>query len=282
MTAIELKDITYTYPLAKTPALRNISAVFEEGYLYGIIGQNGSGKTTLCNLIRCFVPNFYHGILKGTVVINGQPFDDIDYDELSLKVGYIFQNPFTQISGIKETVFEEIAMGLENLGTPRDEIIERTMTIVRRLGIENLVKNNPNYLSGGQKQRVAFASIVVMDPPIIVIDEPTSQLDPQGTEMIFDIIKTLKEQGKTILLVEHKVELLAEYADEILVMNKGTIITSGKTGDILSNIQLVEKGVNIPQVAILASELQEDGLRPDYIPVKLSDATKVICSLSRG
>ncbi|MDR2111042.1 MAG: energy-coupling factor ABC transporter ATP-binding protein, partial [Spirochaetaceae bacterium] len=205
VTAVELRNIYYSYPLASEHALKNVSCRFEEGRLYGVIGPNGSGKTTLCNLIRGLIPNFYQGELKGEVLINGQPMDQINYDELSLKVGFIFQNPFTQISGVKETVFEEIAMGLENLGVPRDEMIDRTMKIVREIGIEDIIKNNPNALSGGQKQRVAFASIIVMEPPIIAIDEPTSQLDPQGTDMIFDIIHQLKQRGKTIILVEHKV-----------------------------------------------------------------------------
>src|SRR5699024_10259706 len=118
--------------------------------------------------------------------------------EIAQKIGFVFQNPFTQISGVKDTVFEEIAYGLENLGVEREEIRKRVENIIELLGIEYLQHNNPNDLSGGQKQRIAFASIIVMEPEILVIDEPTSQLDPQGTEEIFKIIEIMKKRGKTI------------------------------------------------------------------------------------
>lgn len=273
MTAIELKNIHYTYPLSEEYALEDISATFEKGRLYGIVGPNGGGKTTLCNLIRGLVPNFYQGELIGEVIIDGQPMSQIDYDELSVRVGYIFQNHFTQISGVKDTVFEEIAMGLENLGIPRDEMIEKTVAIIQQLGIEDISKNNPNALSGGQKQRVAFASVVVMNPPIIVIDEPTSQLDPFGTEMIFEIIHKLKEQGKTILLVEHKTDLLAEYADDILVLDKGRLVAKGPVEEIFTDHTLLSYGANIPQVAKLGLSLKHAGLPLTDIPITIQQAT---------
>lgn len=219
MAYIELKDVTYTYPLVKS-ALKNITASFEKGKFYGIIGENAGGKTTLCNLIRGLIPHFYKGKLKGEVTIDGQDLRELDIDILATQIGYIFQNPFTQISGVKKSVFEEIALGMENLGIPKQEIIERVFEIAKVLNIENLLQNNPNALSGGQRQKVAFASIIAMDSDTFVIDEPTSQLDPDGTAGIFEIIHTLKEQGKTIILVEHKIDLLAEYADEILVLQE--------------------------------------------------------------
>lgn len=224
MAYIELKDVTYTYPLVKEPALKNITASFEKGKFYGIIGENAGGKTTLCNLIRGLIPHFYKGKLKGEVTIDGQDLRELDIDILATQIGYIFQNPFTQISGVKKSVFEEIALGMENLGIPKQEIIERVFEIAKVLNIENLLQNNPNALSGGQRQKVAFASIIAMDSDTFVIDEPTSQLDPDGTAGIFEIIHTLKEQGKTIILVEHKIDLLAEYADEILVLQGGKLI----------------------------------------------------------
>lgn len=274
MNAVEIKNVTYTYPLEKKSALTNLSAVFEEGKLYGIIGPNGSGKTTLCNLVRGMVPNFYQGKLTGEICIFGKKMSEIDFSELAVEVGFIFQNPFTQISGVRETVFEEIAMGLENLGIPRSEMIERTMAIIKTLGIESIMKNNPNALSGGQKQRVAFASVIVMDPPIMVIDEPTSQLDPFGTERIFEIIHHLKERGKTILLVEHKVELLAEYADEILVLNNGELVAKGPAQQVLGDINTIKKGVALPPVAVLGHELREDGIQLSRIPITLSQAVE--------
>ena len=276
MAYIELKDVTYTYPLMKHPALKNITASFEHGKFYGVIGENAGGKTTLCNLIRGLIPHFYKGKLEGQALIEGEDIRTLDIDLLSTKIGYIFQNPFTQISGVRKTVFEEIALGLENLGMPREEMIEKVLHIAKLVHIENLLQNNPNALSGGQRQRVAFASIIAMDTDTFVIDEPTSQLDPEGTEGIFEIIHTLKEQGKTIILVEHKVDLLAEYADEILVLYKGELIAKGATKEVLSDVSLSEKGVLLPRTVMLNQKLTEKGITLDHVPVTKDDCVSAL------
>ena len=276
MAYIELKDVTYTYPLMKQPALKNITASFEHGKFYGVIGENAGGKTTLCNLIRGLIPHFYKGKLEGQALIEGEDIRTLDIDLLSTKIGYIFQNPFTQISGVRKTVFEEIALGLENLGMPREEMIEKILHIAKLVHIENLLQNNPNALSGGQRQRVAFASIIAMDTDTFVIDEPTSQLDPEGTEGIFEIIHTLKEQGKTIILVEHKVDLLAEYADEILVLYKGELIAKGATKEVLSDVSLSEKGVLLPRTVMLNQKLTEKGITLDHVPVTKDDCVSAL------
>ena len=276
MAYIELKNVTYTYPLMKQPALKNITASFEHGKFYGVIGENAGGKTTLCNLIRGLIPHFYKGKLEGQALIEGEDIRTLDIDLLSTKIGYIFQNPFTQISGVRKTVFEEIALGLENLGMPREEMIEKVLHIAKLVHIENLLQNNPNALSGGQRQRVAFASIIAMDTDTFVIDEPTSQLDPEGTEGIFEIIHTLKEQGKTIILVEHKVDLLAEYADEILVLYKGELIAKGATKEMLSDVSLSEKGVLLPRTVMLNQKLTEKGITLDHVPVTKDDCVSTL------
>lgn len=276
MAYIELKDVTYTYPLMKQPALKNITASFEHGKFYGVIGENAGGKTTLCNLIRGLIPHFYKGKLEGQALVEGEDIRTLDIDLLSTKIGYIFQNPFTQISGVRKTVFEEIALGLENLGMPREEMIEKVLHIAKLVHIENLLQNNPNALSGGQRQRVAFASIIAMDTDTFVIDEPTSQLDPEGTEGIFEIIHTLKEQGKTIILVEHKVDLLAEYADEILVLYKGELIAKGATKEVLSDVSLSEKGVLLPRTVMLNQKLTEKGITLDHVPVTKDDCVSAL------
>ncbi|MEH7014851.1 ABC transporter ATP-binding protein, partial [Neobacillus niacini] len=135
--------------------------------------------------------------------IDGKDIREWDMGELAQKIGFVFQNPFTQISGVKDTVFNEIAFGLENLGVDVDVIIQKVQDVIELLGIDYLRDKNPQELSGGQKQRVALASIIVMEPEILVIDEPTSQLDPRGTEEVFKIIELMKLKGKTIILAEH-------------------------------------------------------------------------------
>ena len=272
---IECKNVSYTYPLAPSPSVYNLDINIERGKFYGVIGENGSGKTTLCALLRGFAPNFYQGELKGEILVEGKSIDEYG-GEISRKIGYVFQNPFTQISGVKDTVFEEVAYGLENFGVPIEEIEQRVIEVMRITDIEALADKNPFDLSGGQMQRVALASIIVLEPDILVIDEPTSQLDPEGTESVFAIIKKLKEKESTIILVEHKIDLIAEYADEILVLKDGKLIAAGEKNEILTDMSLLEQGIAIPQVAILGNKLKEKGLPIDYIPITESQAVEVI------
>ncbi|GKX31788.1 ABC transporter ATP-binding protein [Vallitalea longa] len=275
-TVIEFENVTYNYPLTDKPTVKNLNCKLEKGKFYGVIGENGSGKTTFCLLIRGFAPSFYQGELKGEVLINGKPTVEYKTGELSLKIGYVFQNPFNQISGVKETVFEEIAFGLENFGIPVDEIEKRVIEVMESTKISHIAEKNPFELSGGQQQRVALASVLVLKPDILVIDEPTSQLDPEGTESVFEIIAKLKESKKTVILVEHKIDLIAEYADEIIVLEKGEMIRFGDKQEILSDISLIEHGVQLPQMAILGNELMKQGIPLDYIPVTEKQAEKVI------
>lgn len=278
---MECKNVTYTYPLADEPSIRNVSLNIEEGKFYGIVGENGSGKTTLCAILRGFAPSFYQGDIQGEVMVYGKPIGEYG-GELATKIGYVFQNPFTQISGVKETVFEEVAYGLENFGVPVEEIVERVEAIMKLTHIDSLAEKNPLELSGGQMQRVALASVLVLEPDILIIDEPTSQLDPQGTESVFEIIKMMKDKKKTIILVEHKIDLIAEYADEVLVLRGGKLIAGGDKAQVLSDISLMEQGVQLPQMAILGSRLKEKGFPISEIPVTEKRAVEIISAALNG
>ncbi|MBR3001217.1 MAG: ABC transporter ATP-binding protein [Oscillospiraceae bacterium] len=276
MAFIELKDVSYKYPYTKNFALQNVTCSFERGKFYGIIGENGGGKTTLCNLIRGLIPHFYLGKLTGECLVEGKDIREWDTAELSSKIGYVFQNPFTQISGIKPTVFEEVAIGLENLGVPKEIMLDRVAKVCEQLDIGHLIKNNPNELSGGQRQRVAFASIIAMDTDTLVIDEPTSQLDPEGTESVFNIINQLKHSNKTIILVEHKIDLIAEFCDEILVMENGTIAFNGPTKEILAKRELMDHNAAIPEVAKFGHAMEDAGKPLSEIPVTLNEALELV------
>lgn len=256
---IEIKNFSYKYPLEDKNVLENLNLKIEKGEFWAVIGKNGSGKTTLCNALRRFVPDFYKGEVNGEIVVDGKNLKDFSPKELVTKIGFVFQNPFTQISGVKDTVFEEIAYGLENLAVEKEKIIKRVNETLKLLEIEHLKDKNPQEMSGGQKQRVALASIIVMDPEILVIDEPTSQLDPKGTQDIFKIINIMAKKGKTIILVEHKLELIAEYAEKIVVLDEGKIILSGKASEVLNNKSLLEKGIGMTQYSMLAYELEKAG-----------------------
>ena len=257
MGYFKIENVNYKYPLENKQVLKNINIEIKKGEFWAVIGKNGSGKTTFCNMLRRFVPDFYKGELTGKITLEDKELKDYSQKELVQKIGFVFQNPFTQISGVKDTVFEEIAYGLENLGVEKEEIISKVEKILKMLEIEKLRDRNPYDLSGGQKQRVALASIIAMDPDILVIDEPTSQLDPKGTEDIFKIINLMANEGKTIILVEHKLELIAEYAENILVLDEGEIILSGKAEEVLNNKILLEKEIGMTQYSMLAYELEK-------------------------
>ena len=276
MCYFKLKDVSYKYPLEDREILKNINLDIKKGEFWAVIGKNGSGKTTLCNVLRRFVPDFYKGELKGRITLEGKELKDYSAKEIVQKVGFVFQNPFTQISGVKETVFEEIAFGLENLALDAEYIRKRVEETLKLLRIEELRDKNPYELSGGQRQKVALASIIAMDPEIMVIDEPTSQLDPKGTEEIFEIIDILKKEGKTIILVEHKLELIAEYAEKVMVLDEGEMILSGNTEDVLKNKILMEKEIGIPQYAALAYRLMDEGkVKFEEIPITKEKAVEV-------
>nr|WP_281682981.1 ABC transporter ATP-binding protein [Finegoldia magna] len=272
---IELKNVSYKYELQEEKTIKNMDLYVKQGEFVGIIGKNGSGKTTLCNIIRGIIPDFVQGEITGSISIDNKNINDIERGEMAELVGFVFQNPFSQISGIKKTVFEEIAYGLENLGVPRGEIRQRVTDVIKLLKIEYLQDKNPNELSGGQSQRVAIASIIVMNPKVLIFDEPTSQLDPLGTEEIFDILKLLKAQNKTIILVEHKIDLIAEYADRVVVMDDGEIIFNGETHEVLSNDKIEQHNVSMPIVSKLAYRLNEE--KPGFfknIPITLDECKK--------
>ena len=272
---IELKNVSFKYELQEEKTIKNLDLYVKQGEFVGIIGKNGSGKTTLCNIIRGIIPDFVQGEITGSISIDNKDINDIERGKMAELVGFVFQNPFSQISGIKKTVFEEIAYGLENLGVPREEIRQRVTDVIKLLKIEDLQDKNPNELSGGQSQRVAIASIIVMNPKVLIFDEPTSQLDPLGTEEIFDILKLLKAQNKTIILVEHKIDLIAEYANRVVVMDDGEIIFNGETHEVLSNDKIEQHNVSMPIVSKLAYKLNEE--KPGFfknIPITLDECKK--------
>lgn len=280
-TIMECKNVTYTYPLTNKPQINDLSLKIEEGKVYGIIGENGSGKTTLCSILRGFVPSFYKGELKGEIILEGKPLAEYGAD-VAKKIGFVFQNPFTQISGIKDTVFEEVAYGLENFGYSVEEIEKRVTSVMKITNIEELAFQNPLEVSGGQMQRVALASVMALEPDIMIIDEPTSQLDPEGTESVFEVIKQMKEKKKTIILVEHKIDLIAQYCDEVVALKEGRIIANGPCKEVLSNVSLMEQGVNIPQTAILCSKLKDKGLPLNEIPIVEEEAVSMINKIKGG
>lgn len=274
MAEIILKNVNYQYPLEEKEVVCDFTYCFEQGKVYGLIGENESGKTTLCNIIRGFIPELYRGKLEGEILINGRKISSYDSGELASIVGYSFQNPFVQISGVKDNVYEEIAYGMENIGVPREQMIKRVDELVKMFHLEELVDKNPYELSGGQKQRVALASMIALDPEVVIMDEPTSQLDPKSTEDIFEIVNILKKQGKTIILIEHKIDLVAEYCDSILLMYQGELVMHGDAKDVLTDPKVLEYGGQLPQIVLYF--LKQGKLKGNEIPLTVKEAVEKI------
>ena len=274
MAEIILKNVNYQYPLEEKEVVCDFTYCFEQGKVYGLIGENESGKTTLCNIIRGFIPELYRGKLEGEILINGRKISSYDSGELASIVGYSFQNPFVQISGVKDNVYEEIAYGMENIGVPREQMIKRVDELVKMFHLEELVDKNPYELSGGQKQRVALASMIALDPEVIIMDEPTSQLDPKSTEDIFEIVNILKKQGKTIILIEHKIDLVAEYCDSILLMHQGELVMHGDAKNVLTDPKVLEYGGQLPQIVLYF--LKQGKLKGNEIPLTVKEAVEKI------
>jgi energy-coupling factor transport system ATP-binding protein len=275
MAIVNLQDVTYKYPLTDTPALQNINLQVNEGEFLAIIGPNGAGKSTLCYMLAGFVPHFFKGELTGIVEVLGKESHNSTLSEWVLNVGLAFQNPFNQISGAKYTVFEELAFGLENIGIPRDEMKARVEDAMKLTGISDLADRSPYSLSGGQQQRVALTSILVMQPTVLVLDEPTSQMDPIGTREVFGVISRMTERGMTVILAEHKVEWIAQFADRVLALKDGQVFLDGTPSEVLTSPLLQENGFGISRYTSVARQAKEMGLwKKDKLPVTLDEAVE--------
>ena len=275
MAFINLQNVTYQYPLTKTPVLQNINLQVNEGEFVAVIGPNGAGKSTLCYALAGFVPHFFKGEISGSIEVAGMESSKSTLDEWVLNVGLAFQNPFNQISGAKYTVFEEIAFGLENSGVPREEMKARVDEAMKLTDISDLADRSPYSLSGGQQQRVALTSILVMQPKLLVLDEPTSQMDPIGTREVFSVVRKMAEGGMTVVMVEHKMEWIAQFADRVIALKDGQVLLEGKPNKVLTSNILAENGFGISRYTSTAREAKKQGLwKKENLPVTLDEAVE--------
>jgi energy-coupling factor transporter ATPase len=260
MAIIETKNLTYTYPGATKPSIRDVSIKIEKGEFALITGPSGCGKTTLCRCFNGLIPHFYQGELKGEITVAGLRVTEHQIYELATHVGLVFQNPENQLFAL--SVEKDVAFGLENLGIPREEIRKRVDWALKLTGVYELRDRTPTELSGGQQQRVAIASVLAMQPEVIVLDEPTSFLDPLGAKKIFEVIYELNRKlGITIVLVEHRLDLTAKYADHIIIMDEGRVVLDGEPHEILDSEEARLIGVGIPKATRLYQILRSDGIK---------------------
>lgn len=251
-TVLEFQNITWQYTDTDKPALHDVSFSVGKGELIGIIGINGAGKSTICHLCNGLIPHSFTGELSGDVLVKGQSIRDVPTSTLAQSVGSVFSDPEAQMSQV--TVLDELAFGPANLERPKKYILSRAEAVMQLLDLEKFRDRSPFQLSGGEQQRVAIAAVLTMDPEILVLDEPTSNLDPISTERIFQVISQLNCQtGMTVLLVEHEIELLAQYADRILVVHQGRILLNGTPQDVFTQREVFDRiGMQIPQVTQIA------------------------------
>lgn len=275
MSILRVEQFSFQYLQAKTNALRAVTCEFEPGSVTAVVGANGAGKSTLCYALAGFIPHFFKGKLQGKVYANGADTQQTPLAQLVTRVGMVFQNPFNQISGAKLTVAEEVAFGLENLGIARDEMETRVARTLQLFGLEHAAQKSPFALSGGQQQRLALASIFIMEPPVMILDEPTSQLDPQGTRQVMETIQTLAAHGRTIVLVEQKLEWIARLAARVLVLDKGALVGDGEPRAILSHAN--EWGLIETRYARAARAAMERGLigKKEMLPQTLEQAREI-------
>jgi energy-coupling factor transporter ATP-binding protein EcfA2 len=274
---ITLAGVHYSYPDTDHEVLKGIDLTVDAGQVVGVVGASGVGKTTLAKTISGFIPHSEGGDLTGTVEVDGIQVPDATLPDVVSRVGMVTQNPFNQISGAKFTVREEIAFGLENLGVPRDEMMQRVADVTALLDIGELLERSPYALSGGQQQLVAIASMMVMRPRVLVMDEPTSQLDPSGSRLVFDIMQSLAQDGTAVIVFEHKLELLRETAQLLHVLADGVIARSGTPREVLADPRTDDWGVGATRFTRAARRATGQGLLPKSteLPVSLPDAMEV-------
>ena len=265
MSLIEVKDLKYRYPGTTQLALDGVSFTVEKGEFIGIAGENGAGKSSLSQALLGLIPQFYKGAYGGSVTVCGMDARSTPVSELCRHVGLVFQNPFNQLSGAKDTVYDEVGYGLQNLGFPPEEIRTRVESVLRCFGIWEYRDRNPFDLSGGQLQRVAICSVLAMKPDVLILDEPTSQLDPEGSEEVFHTVDELTKMGITIIMIEQKIEKLAGYCDRVLLMHQGHVVDYDTPRKIFSREDLYDLGVNPPAYTCFARAnalVFEDGTLP--------------------
>jgi energy-coupling factor transporter ATP-binding protein EcfA2 len=267
MSLLDMSNVSFTYRGAAAPALRDVTLAMDVGDVVGLVGASGAGKTTLCLTMAGLVPHSTGGDLTGSVQLAGRDTEaghigdylcPVDGDRAL--VAMTFQDPESQVIGM--SVEEDLAFGMENLGLPRRVMLERLDWVLDFVGLSGLRAAFPFTLSGGQKQRVAIAAALVMQPRLLILDEPTSELDPQSRAEIYELVHQMSEQLElAVVVVDHSLEDLATAANRFVVMDRGAIVCEGEPDEILCQVDLLERvGIRAPDVAVIGTALAQAGL----------------------
>ncbi len=279
MPLIEFKNVSFKYGDAESYAIKDINLKIDEGEFILLTGSTGCGKTTLIRCINGLIPHFHQGALEGEIIVNGYSTTECTVAFLSTIVGIVFQNPENQLVSLN--VLRELAFGPENMGIPREEINKRIMEVAEKLELKHLLDKTPIELSGGEQQRVAIASALTLKPRILLLDEPTANLDPKSAKMIIELLDTLnKSLNLTIIVIEHRLELLMDYVNRVILMENGRIIADGKPSEVLYSHEAERSGVNIPRLIRFFKKLKE--LNPKLIsnPVTIREGVEALKKVS--
>ena len=256
MTVIEFQQVHFTYPGEEKESLRGIDLAIESGSFVAVLGHNGSGKSTLAKHMNAILTP-----TEGRVLVHGiDTADESRLLDVRRKVGMVFQNPDNQI--VANVVEDDVAFAPENLGVPPEEIRQRVDAALRQVGMYEFRQHAPHLLSGGQKQRVAIAGVIAMQPDIIVLDEPTAMLDPQGRqEVISTVTRLCRENGMTVVLITHHMDECVG-ADRLVVMSEGRIVADGSPASVFSQVELMEgEGLAVPETTRLLYDLRAEGYK---------------------
>ena len=272
---IRFEDFSFQYARGTQPALKNLNLTIEDGDFVGIIGNSGAGKSTLTYAVNGVVPHFYPGDFYGSVIVEGEDTVESQPENLAKVVGSVFQDVDAQM--VASVVEDELMFGLENFKVPHDQIEERIASALAQTGITDLRRRQIDSLSGGQKQKVAVAAILALRPRIIVLDEPTGELDPQSSEQIFKVLKELNETyGTTIVVVEQKVVLLCRYVQKLMLLEKGEVVQYGPLREVLRHSDEMEKiGMHVPRIVSLYKELKNRNLYSGEAPIRMEEAEEM-------
>lgn len=273
MPQIEIKDVSYSYPVKEgrsLKALKNVSLVIDKGEFVVLAGMNGSGKSTLAKLLNgLFTPS------SGEILIDGISTADEDNTfEIRKKVGMVFQNPDNQM--VATIIEDDIAFGPENIGVPREEIIARVDEALEAVGMSEYRARTASKLSGGQKQRVAIAGVLAMRPDVLILDESTSMLDPNGRKEVMDIAIKLNRSGITVINITHNMDEAA-VADRIVVMRKGRVAIDGSPREVFASGLLDACGLTLPPVTQLARSLADEGFGFESVVLDEDELVEEVC-----
>jgi energy-coupling factor transporter ATP-binding protein EcfA2 len=262
---LELRGVSYRYAGYARHVLDGIDLTLSDGEIVGLVGPNEAGKSTLCLVASGLAPRSIGGNLTGELRIDGEPMAGKPTHELAARVVVGFQNPNTQRSGITATVFEEVALGPMNLGLEVAETVDRTREALALVRLDAIRDRDPSRLSGGQAQLVAIASLIAMRPRHLILDEPTAQLDPAGTRLVGEALQALARTGSSLLIAEHKTDLLDEVCHRIIALDEGRIVLDGSTAEVFASDRLGAMGVEPPTRERIGRALAGAGFDPGLV-----------------